>query len=254
MCFTTESSPPVPPVHGAAVDTTDLTLTSEDGTTFTAFAATGVGDRSQAGIVILPDVRGLYRFYEELAVRFAERGYDAVAIDYFGRTAGLGKRDDDFDFWPHVRQTTFDGVRADVAAAVAQLRSMDPDRPVFTMGFCFGGSNSWHQAANGHGLAGVIGFYGHPNRADNPLGADPVVERVDDMACPVLGLLGGADDGIPGSEVDAFATAMDAGGVSNELITYPGAPHSFFDRLESDYAAESADAWERSLRFIEANS
>ena len=38
-------------------------------------------------------MRGLYRFYEELALRFAERGYPAVAIDYFGRTAGVGKRD-----------------------------------------------------------------------------------------------------------------------------------------------------------------
>ena len=50
------------------------------------------------GVVILPDVRGLYRFYEELALRFAERGYAAVAFDYFGRTAGVAKRDDDFDY------------------------------------------------------------------------------------------------------------------------------------------------------------
>ena len=61
------------------------------------------------GVVILPDVRGLYRFYEELALRFAERGYAAVAFDYFGRTAGAEKRDDDFEYMPHVRQTTRDG-------------------------------------------------------------------------------------------------------------------------------------------------
>ena len=42
-------------------------------------------------MVILPDVRGLYRFYEELALRFAERGIAAVAFDYFGRTGGRGK-------------------------------------------------------------------------------------------------------------------------------------------------------------------
>ena len=49
--------------------------------------------------MILPDVRGLYRFYEELALRFAERGIAAVAFDYFGRTAGAEKRDEDFDTW-----------------------------------------------------------------------------------------------------------------------------------------------------------
>ena len=68
-------------------------------------------------------MRGLYRFYEELALRFAERGHAALAIDYFGRTAGVAKRDDDFDYMPHVEQTTVDGIQADVAAAVARLRA-----------------------------------------------------------------------------------------------------------------------------------
>ncbi len=70
-----------------------------------------------------PDVRGLYRFYEELALRFAERGYAALAFDYFGRTAGAEKRDDDFEYMPHVQQTTPAGVQADVAACVAHLRA-----------------------------------------------------------------------------------------------------------------------------------
>ena len=51
---------------------------------------------------------------------------------------------------------------ADTAAAVAVLRANDADRAVFTVGFCFGGSNSWLQASSGHGLAGAIGFYGRP--------------------------------------------------------------------------------------------
>ena len=55
-------------------------------------------------------MRGLYRFYEELALRFAERGYAAIAFDYFGRTAGASTRDDGFEYMPHVDQTTDDGV------------------------------------------------------------------------------------------------------------------------------------------------
>ena len=77
--------------------------------------------------MILPDVRGLYRFYEELALRFAERGHAAIAIDYFGRTAGVAKRDDDFDYMPHVEQTTVAGIQADVAAAVRRLRDGGAD-------------------------------------------------------------------------------------------------------------------------------
>ena len=59
--------------------------------------------------MILPDVRGLYLFYEELALRFAEAGIDALAIDYFGRTAGVAKRDADFDHAPHVKQVPRQG-------------------------------------------------------------------------------------------------------------------------------------------------
>ncbi len=55
--------------------------------------------------MVLPDVRGLHPFYEELALRFAEAGVDAIAIDYFGRTAGVGKRGADFEYMPHVGQT-----------------------------------------------------------------------------------------------------------------------------------------------------
>ena len=65
----------------------DLVLEAADGNRFAAFAAMPE-EPGRVGVVILPDVRGLYRFYEELALRFAERGYAAVAFDYFGRTAG----------------------------------------------------------------------------------------------------------------------------------------------------------------------
>ena len=91
MCFELDSSPPVPIISGAAVSHGDVVLEARDGNRFAAFVATPEG-QAQAGVVILPDVRGLYRFYEELALRFAERGHRAVAIDYFGRTAGVEKR------------------------------------------------------------------------------------------------------------------------------------------------------------------
>src|SRR4051794_18005090 len=141
MCFDTDSSPPIPVIAGAAVSHDDVVLRAADGTELAAFVATPDGD-ARAGVVILPDVRGLYRFYEELALRFAERGYAAVAIDYFGRTAGVGKRDDDFEYMPHVEQTTPEGIAADVRAAVEHLRGLGA-RSIFTVGFCMGGRQSW---------------------------------------------------------------------------------------------------------------
>src|SRR6476660_9441854 len=121
MCFELDSVPPITPIEGGAVDHRDLELESADGNRFAAFAALPE-EPSGVGVVILPDVRGLYRFYEELALRFAERGMAAIAFDYFGRTAGPGKRGDDFEYRPHVEQTTTEAVQADVAACLAHLR------------------------------------------------------------------------------------------------------------------------------------
>lgn len=252
MCHRYDALPAIRPIAGAAVDVEDLTLTAADGTEFAAFHARPEQEGGPA-IVVLPDVRGLFRFYEDLAVRFAEVGVEAVAIDYFGRSAGVGKRDAEFDFWPHVRTTTLDGITADVAAAAAVLRADNPERALFTVGFCFGGSNSWMQAAAGHGLSGAIGFYGHPTREGLNGGASPL-GRVGDVSAPLLGLMGGADEGIPQAEVDKFAAALDERGVANEFITYEGAPHSFFDRSYDEHQAACADAWSRVQHFISANS
>lgn len=251
MCFDVDAVPPIRPIRGGSVSHGDLTLVSDDGTRFAAFEATA--PTSEAGVVILPDVRGLFRFYEELALRFAEHGVDAIAIDYFGRTAGVGKRPADWDYWPEVEATTLSGIASDVRAAVDRLRGSDPDRPVFVVGFCFGGSNAWHMAAAGLGLSGVVGFYGHPDRAGFPQEAPSVLSRIPDFECPVLALQGGADPSIPVEVDDLFREALHDAGVSGEVVVYPGAPHSFFDRAQEEYADESLDAWTRILRFIGSN-
>ena len=125
MCFNADSHPPIPPLAGAAVDHEDLVVTASDGNRFAAFQAQA-STPSGAAMLVLPDVRGLYPFYEELALRFAEAGIDALAIDYFGRTAGTTKRDDDFAYMPHVQQLAWDRVTADAAAGVARSSRCSP--------------------------------------------------------------------------------------------------------------------------------
>ena len=243
MCFDVDSAPPIPVIRGAAVSHKELTLEAEDGNRFAAFAA-APDEQASVGVVILPDVRGLYRFYEELALRFAERGMAAIAFDYFGRTAGAEKRGEDFEYMPHVEQSTPDGVRADVAAAIAYLRGGGV-RSIFTVGFCMGGRYSWVAAADQEGLAGAVGFYGRPAIA---------IERAGDMKAPILALQAGDDKTITAEDNAAFEAALRDAGVEHELVTYEGAPHSFFDRKQEEFQAASDDAWSRTLAFIEANS
>lgn len=252
MCFEHDSRPPIDPIRGASIEAGLITLLAEDGTEVTAHASLGSVPDGPA-VLVLPDVRGLHTFYRELADRFAERGIDAVAIDYFARTAGAGPRDDEFEYMPHVEQMTADGLRQDSAAAIAHLRERSPERPVFVIGFCLGGSNAWQQAANGHGLAGAIGFYGHPGRV-RPSGAAAPVDRVAEMTCPVLALMAGDDPGIPLDEVERYRVALTDADVDHEVVVYDGAPHSFFDRKQETFASESADAWSRVLSFIEGLS
>ena len=246
MCFDDDSSPPIPVISGAAVSHEELVLDAADENRFAAFAALP-DEPNETGIVILPDVRGLYRFYEELALRFAERGYPAIAFDYFGRTAGVAKRDDDFEYMPHVQAVKPSEIQADVAAAVAWLREQGAKR-IFTVGFCMGGRHSWLSAAGGHGLAGAAGFYGRTREGAD--GSPGPIERAPEMDCPILALQAGDDQNITAEDNAAFEEALSAAGVAHELVTYPGAPHSFFDRKQEDFQDASDDAWSRVMAFV----
>lgn len=254
MSLVHDSTSNPPRISGAAVEHQDLELVASDGNHFAAFSARAENSAGPA-VVILPDVRGLFPFYEELALRFADAGYDAVAFDYFGRTAGVGKRGDDFEFMDHVMQTTVAGVSADAQAVVDYLRQGDGngERNIFTLGFCFGGSNSWIMAQTVDGIAGVVGFYGNPTREQRD-GGPAVIDRVQDFRIPLLGLMGGDDAGITEEDVSKFDEALRKVGITYKLVTYPGAPHSFFDRTPDDHPEAVEDSWERILDFIQGGT
>jgi carboxymethylenebutenolidase len=253
MCFAFDARPPdlpadLAPIAGSA-GAELLELESADGTRFSAALAASPEPRGRA-VVILPDVRGLYPFYSELAERFAAAGHHAIAIDYFGRTAGLGPRGEDFDYRPHVEETRPRTVQADAAAAIAALRERTGAGAVSTVGFCFGGTHSFLAATNDElGLSGVVGFYGglSPER----WGDHSPIHRAREMRGPVLGLYGGADKGIPPEQIDAFERGLGEAGLEYEIVTYAGAPHSFFDRRYEQHARACEDAWRRVLGFLE---
>lgn len=252
MCYGPTARPPAPPILGGAGVATSgrLTLEAADGNRPMAFSAT-TSDPDAPGIVILPDVRGLHPFFEELAIRFAEVGVHATVFDYFGRTAGAGERGEGFDHRPHVARTTTEGIRLDAAAAFAHLASDEGGGAarIFSVGFCMGGRQSFNLAASDIAVAGVIGFYGFPAR-DDAEDTEAPTALAQGYRAPVLGVFGGADRSISVSDVSAFRDALDRAGVVNEIVTYDGAPHSFFDRKSADFAAACDDAWGRILRFV----
>ena len=204
MCFEFDALPPRVPADraipaliagGAAAEI--LTLESADGTKFSAAFAECPEPIGGPAVIVLPDVRGLYRFYIDLAERFVTAGYHAVAIDYFGRTAGVGERDDSFDYITHTMQTNPAQVQADIAAArepPGRANRRDDgrhDRVLLRRRTVRSGRRE--PAARSRR---VISFYGtlvpRSFGADNPDFPAPL-KRADEIRTPVLALFGGAD-------------------------------------------------------------
>jgi carboxymethylenebutenolidase len=249
MCFDRDALPPDPARTGMRSDSEATVLVADDGNHFAAMVARTVQPAS-AGVVIIPDVRGLHRYYERLAEHLADAGVHAVAIDPYGRTAGAEHRGDGFDYGPHRAAVRDVGVRADVRAAAAMLRGEGATRAL-SMGFCFGGRASLMQASQ-EGIDGVIAFYGPPTqRVEGGLSALDEAQA-GAVRTPVLGLYGGADRGIPVADVEAYDRGLDEAGVEHRIVVYPDAPHSFFDRTMSEHAEICRDAWAAVLGFIDS--
>jgi carboxymethylenebutenolidase len=243
MCYTDEARPPLPPIMGGSTDEGDMVLTATDGNRFRAYAARAATPTG-AGVVVIPDPRGVHPFYKELVRRFAQAGVDAVVIDYIDRSAGMSDRPENFDLRAAIGQTNPDAIAADVAAGIAYLRSPAGGQvqSVFTVGFCFGGAQSWRQSAAQPGLSGAIGFYGIPSR---------VRDVIPQMHAPLLLLLAGNDQATTPEDFAQFDRELTQAGVPHQMVAYEGAPHSFFDRTFEQHAAASADAWRQMLAFIQ---
>jgi carboxymethylenebutenolidase len=241
--------PPIFSEPKTAVQSGRQILVSADGSPFASFLATPQ-QPTGAGVVILPDIRGLHPFYEQLALRLAEQGHVALAIDYFGRTAGTAPRDESFQHMEHIFRVSRQTIDADILATANYLSS--PDVPncknIFALGFCFGGRQAFFASAARFGFTGVIGFYGalslYPNGATGPL------QHAAELSAPILGLFGGADHGISGQDVAAFDAALTLNGVVHDFVIYPDAPHSFFDIKHGEHAAACGDSWQRVVAFL----
>jgi carboxymethylenebutenolidase len=248
MCYSIDARPPLPPIMGGSSDENDLVLKTRDGKQVSAFAVRAAKPTG-AGVVIIPDPRGVAPFYRELTRRFAQTGIDTVAIDYLTRHGVLSPRPDNFDFMAAIQQarSSPEGIDADVAAGVEYLRSSDGGSvaSLFTVGFCFGGSNSWRQSAKQPGLAGAIGFYGRPGL---------VQDDIPQMKAPLLLLVAGADQATTPEDNAAFDRELAQAKVPHKTIVYPGAPHSFFDRSFDQHQAACDDAWKQMLAFIEEHT
>jgi carboxymethylenebutenolidase len=209
----------------------------------------------RAGVILLPDNRGVTPFYERLAEHLASEGHPTLAIDYFARPVGYTQTEqmDVRAVMQRVADLTRDGCHEQLRAGIRELveHSGGAVAEVVAIGFCMGGRIAFLASQSHFGMAGVIGLYGSTEAI---LDAPGPTQLAPNMKAPILGIFGGADAYIPHEMVDSFEEALTRAGVSHEIVTYPGAPHSFFDVAYEEYRDICADAWQRMLGFLRTYS
>ena len=248
MCVPVNAVLPDLPLSGPMPSGERGFITASDGGRNAAYAVTP--ERANGtGILILPDVRGLFHFYERLACAVAAEGYYALAIDYFGRTTGLDPRGEDWDSWEEDMDATSPAqITLDLQAGLARLSEMGADR-TFILGFCFGGGMIFRNIDQDLDVAGMMAVYGVAHEWRQYPEAYGNLAR---SAQPIVALFGGADQGVPPEEVTAIAAALDESPAAHDVHVYPGAPHSFFDEHFSEHADACRDVWQRLLTFTAA--
>jgi carboxymethylenebutenolidase len=204
-------------------------------------------------IIVVHEIFGIHEHIRDVARRFAREGYVALAPDLFSRE-GVAQLSD-FGKVREVVGKIADRQLLQDLVATAEFGSRQPyarsDR-VGVTGFCFGGRVAWLFAATHKELDAAVVWYGRivSPQKDDLRPKDPL-ELAKDVVCPVLGLYGEADTGIPVADVRRMEAALKAAGKTAELVVYPGAPHAFFADYRPSYRPDAAkEAWGRALAWF----
>jgi len=113
-------------------------------------------------------------------------------------------------------------------------------------GFCWGGRQVWLYAAHNPTLIAGVAWYGPLQRPKTDTSPNNPIDLVKEINAPVLGLYGGADPGIPVSEIEAMRVALKAAGKPSEIVLYPDTPHGFTADYRTSYRpVQAADGWKR---------
>lgn len=212
--------------------------------TVRAYVAGPQTREKRPAIIVVQEWWGLNEHVKDIARRFAQEGYVAVAPDLYSR---LGNRvttnpNEAGQLMNQLKQE--DGLK-DLNATITYLKSqsgVDAGRLGVT-GFCMGGSYALMLPCTNSDMKAAVPFYGQVPNPDNPL---------QQLACPVLYIYGEDDGWITKADVQRLAAALKKYNKPGEIKTYPGAPHAFFNDTRKDVykPAEAKDAWERTLAFF----
>ncbi len=253
----------VQPVMAQTVITTDTTgieagevkIKTGDGEipAYRAMPATG---SSFPTVLVVQEIFGVHEHIKDVCRRLAKLGYFAVAPEMYARQGDVSKLTSMDDIRPIVAKVPDAQVMSDLDAAVAFAKASgkaDTAKLAIT-GFCWGGRITWLYATHNPDLKAGVAWYGRLVGDATPLTPKHPVDLAAELKAPVLGLYGGADQGIPVDTVEKMKAACAAAKKSCEIIVYPDTPHAFHADYRPSYREGPAkDAWAKFIAFLKAN-
>jgi len=198
-------------------------------------------------ILVAEEIFGVHEYIKDVCRRLAKLGYMAVATEYYARIGDLSTMTDTQQIFREVILKAPDAqYMADMDATASWAQKNGGSRNLGVLGFCRGGRQAWLYAAHNPGLKAAVAFYGPLGGAKSDIQPQTALDVAADIKCPLLGLYGGQDAGIPVASVQEAEARAKAAHKTVEIVIYPDAPHGFHaDYRPSFRATEAADAWKR---------
>jgi carboxymethylenebutenolidase len=232
----------------------DVTLDTADGA-MDCFEVTPEGT-PRGAVIVVQEAFGVNDHIRDVTRRFAAAGHHAIAPALFHRAGGGTADYGDFAaVIPLFEGVTDDGILADVDATLEHLHGAGfADGAIGIVGFCFGGRVTFLAAAR-RAIGAGVGFYGGGIANKGALPFEALIGESSTLRTPWLGLFGDEDGSIPVADVEALREALRSAPVATDIVRYPGAQHGFHcdARPENYDAGASADAWARTLAWLDAH-
>jgi carboxymethylenebutenolidase len=221
-----------------------------------AYRAMPAGAGPFPTVLVVQEIFGVHEHIKDICRRLAKLGYFAVAPELYARQGDVSKLTDFPEILKIVNKVPDSQVMSDLDAAVAYAKSTgkaDTARLGIT-GFCWGGRIVWLYSAHNPNLKAGVAWYGRLVGQANELQTKYPIDLAGSIKAPVLGLYGGADQGIPVDTVEKMRAALKAANKTAEIVVYPDTPHAFYADYRPSYRKEQAeDGWKRMLAWFKAN-
>jgi len=200
-------------------------------------------------VLVVQEIFGVHEHIKDVSRRLGKLGYLAVAPELYFRQGDVSKLSSIDEIRTKVVSKVSDAqVLSDLDASAAWARSSgngQGDKLGIT-GFCWGGRIVWMYAAHNPHLKTGVSWYGRLTGPTNDLQPKHPIDVAGSLKAPVLGLYGGADDGIPNETVEQMRAALKASNSPSEIVVYPNTPHGFHADYRPSYRKEQAeDGWKR---------